>query len=69
MEERRDFWRGVLIGAVGSALAGLAVMIRRRRRERASPLARGGRAVREGAERLVEWSRGAARRLAERSRQ
>jgi hypothetical protein len=61
--ERRVFWRGLLIGSLLSAAAALAVAIRRRR-TRPSPVMESARRMREGAGRLVEWSRGAARRLA-----
>lgn len=60
--ERGKLWRGILIGSVAAGLGALVVALRRRR-ERPSPLQRGTEAVREGAGRLVEWSRGAARRL------
>lgn len=63
--ERRSFLRGLLVGSLVSAAAATMMgMVRRRRADARRPLVRGTRVVREGAERLVAWSRGTARRMA-----
>lgn len=59
---RRPWGRWLLIGSLLSGAAAVVAWALRRRRP-PTPVERGSQLIREGAGRLVDWSRGTVRRL------